>query len=212
MTLDFFNFFSIFTSVFALVNVYLYFKGFARNGKAFKIFTLNLALVTVIQISAFVIGKVFHQPNLFLSHLYFIVQFIFLSWFYSLLLKSVWPRGILILGLLLIGYQYIDDSELFFRYNAMGMATSHIIIVVYAVLFLYRSLNGSKIFVTATIGIFLYLLSSALIFASGNLVFNFSENTMFTLINVNRVLTLVYHILIFTEWYKNFRSKSLNPA
>ncbi len=87
------------------------------------------------------------------------------------------------------------------------MAITHAMIVLYAVSHFYKSLNSKGQFVIVNVGIFLYLLSSALIFSAGNLVFNFSEEMNFILINTNRVLYLVFQILIFAEWYRNYRTR-----
>jgi len=146
------------------------------------------------------------ESNLFLSHYYFIIQFILLSIFYVELLKYKWIYVILGLSICLLGYQYITDEDLYFKYNALGMFFTQIIIVVYALLYMYQSLTGSKEFTIVNVGIFMYLLASALIFASGNLIFNIDVPESFSnlLLDINLILFLVYQILIFIEWWKNY--------
>jgi uncharacterized membrane protein len=109
----------------------------------------------------------------------------------------------------MVAYQFVIDPELFFRYNSIGASVMQSIIIIYSLIFFYRSISGTSEFLIVNIGIFLYLLSSALIFVSGNVVLDLdiSEDTRFLLINVNRVLILVFQILIFVEWRKNYFRK-----
>lgn len=112
---------------------------------------------------------------------------------------------------LFLGYQYASDSNMFFRYNAIGIAITQILLVVYSVVYFYHSLRGKVKFIIVNIGLLLYLISSTLIFASGNLVFNvnISESMNFLLVNLKRVLYFIFQILIFIEWRKNYYKKTL---
>ena len=134
-------------------------------------------------------------------------QFVLLSLFYFQLLKNKLILYLIPAIVALIGIQFILDPSLFFRYNPVGIVITQIILVLYAILYLYQSLSGKKPFIIINAGILFYLLSSTLIFASGNLVLDLdiSQNTRFILINVNRVFILLLQILIFTEWYRNYR-------
>ncbi len=207
--MDFFLILSYITTLYGLVNATLYLKSLIRDNRALRFFTLYLIIIGIIQLASIVIGKVFHQPNLFLSHFYFISQFVLLTLFYNELLQFKRIKVVLWGVLLFIGYQFISDPEIFFRYNPLGMAITNAIIVVYAILYFYKSLTASRGFIIVNIGVFFYLLSSTLIFASGNLVLDLglSEKMNFYLINVNRVLYLLLQILITLEWYRNYRRK-----
>ena len=194
-------------TIFYAVNTTLYLKGFIRNNKAFKLFAIYLIAILIIHSLTFFIGKVLHKPNLFLSHFYFIIQFVLLSLFYAELLRTQIIRGLLLLCLGLLTIQYIVYPEIFFEYNAIGMSITQALLVLYSIIYFYRSLGLGKEFIIVNVGIFFYLLSSTLIFASGNLVLNLdiSTETKFTLINVNRSLIFIYQLLIFIEWYRNYR-------
>jgi hypothetical protein len=151
--------------------------------------------------------KVFeYETNLFLSHWYFILQFILLSLFYRELMNYKWIYYILGLFLIFLGYQYISDPGLYSRYNALGMVISQIVLVAYALLYMYKSLSEQREFTIVNTGIFVYLIASSLIFASGNLVFNIEVPVAFSdlLANINVVLFFAFQILIFVEWWKNY--------
>jgi len=202
--------FLILITIFILIiNVYLYFKGFVKNNKAFKIFTLYLLLTGVIQVITLYVGKILHKPNLFLSHFYFVLQFVFLSFFYSKLLKTKLVIYVLIPILGFLTWQYVNSLDLFFKYNAIGISITQGILIIYSILYLYICLQGESTFLIINVGLFLYLVSSTLIFASGNLVFNLSisDSMNFILINTNRILYFLFQILIFIEWRKNYYKK-----
>lgn len=194
------------TIYFSLFYPLLYIKGFSKYNKAFKIFTIYLVCIGIIQISSQIAISIFKGSNLYLSHFYFISQFILLSFFYFQLLKYRWIFMItgLILGIVI--FQFINDPGIFYRYNPLGMTITQGILVVYSLLYFYKSLSGKSEFLIVNVGVFFYMLSSALIFASGNLVFdaNISESFTEVLIRSNLILFLVFQILIITEWWKNY--------
>lgn len=204
---EFWKILADFTIYFSLVYPLLYLKAFAKNNRAYKIFTIYLIVVGLIALLMYLVIKLFeYQSNLFLSHWYFILQFVLLSLFYRELLKFKWIYYILALSLFFLGYQYVSDPGLYNRYNALGMVSTQIVIVFYALLYMYRSLSAKKEFTIVNIGIFVYLMASSLIFASGNLVFNIEVPVEFSdlLANINTVLYLAFQILIFVEWWKNY--------
>ena len=208
---NFFWVFGIITTLFLIFNTLFYLICFKKKKKVFRIFCLYLILMSGVQILSIFIGKVLHKPNLFLSHFYFISQFLILSFFYYHLLKSKIVFLIIIPVFLFLGYQYLFDHSLVNKYNVIGIALTQLILMIYSILYLYRSLNGEAEFLIVNIGLFLYLISSTLIFASGNLVFNekISEALNFLLVNLKRILYFVFQILIFIEWRKNYYKKTL---
>jgi len=192
-----------------IINIFLYFKSFIQEGKAFKIFTIYLLLICLVQLATMFVGKILHKPNLFLSHFYFVIQFVFLSFFYKELLKNKLILLVLIPVFGFLMYQYIDDSSLFYRYNAIGISITQGVVIIYSIVYLYKCLQGQSSFLIVNVGLLLYLVSSTLIFASGNLIFNLniSESMNYLLINTNRILYFLFQILIFIEWRKNYYKK-----
>ncbi|WP_339697494.1 hypothetical protein [uncultured Marixanthomonas sp.] len=195
-----------------VINTILFFKSFTYNGKAFKIFTYYLLLISIIQVISYLL-HLFTDYNLYMSNVYIIVQFAVLTLFFRELLnlKILLYIGILVLAFL--GYQYVSDFSLFLKYNSVGIALTQGIITVYALLYFYFSLTkkDSK-FLLINLGIFLYMISSSLILASGNLVFNFdliSKEDYILLLTLNSVFYIIFQILVFIAWYGNFRKKTI---
>lgn len=196
-----------FTTFFSLFYPLLYLRSFVSQNKAFKIFTLHLILIGILQIAQVYVIKVLKmESNLFLSHYYFILQFILLSLFYYQLLRFKWIYVLLAITMVFLAYQYIDNPALYYRYNTFGMIVTFLVIILYALLYLYKSLQGKMQFTIANIALFIYLSSTVLIFASGNLAFDLeiSPEMYRLLFDLNQYLFLAFQILIFVEWWKNY--------
>ena len=189
----------------------LYGKNFTKKGKAFLFFSLYLLAVSIIQCLSYYVVRIKSEPNLFLFHYYFISQFLFLSLFYYYLIRRKWIIITIVFVLGILGYQYIDNPSLYYQYNAIGLAITQIVLVLYTIIHLYNSLSQNSDFVIVSSGLLMYLLSSIIIFASGNLVFdlNISEEVSRLLNDLNAVLYLVFQVLVLIEWWRNYRPKKV---
>jgi hypothetical protein len=196
-----------------LVNTIQFFKGFSNNGKAFKIFAIYLGSIFLIQISASVL-KSLSINNLFLSHFYFILQFILLSIFYlNLNLNEIQKKNIKIglfftLSLLII--QYCFDSSQFFKFNLFEIFITSFLIIIYTVFYLYNLLDQKeKKFYYVNLGILIYLFGSTVFFLAGDLLTLNALRFEISIWVLNALLFVVYQILIFVEWKKNFSLKEI---
>ena len=186
----------------------LYLTGFSRNSKAFKYFTIYLLIIGIIQISMQTyILVTMGESNLFFFIYYFVLQFIMLSLFYKELLGYKWINWITATILLFIGYQYITEPYMYFKYNPIGSSITQLIIVGYSLFYFYKSLTGKREFLIVNIGLFFYLLSSLLIFAAGNLVLNdtIPDYVPNLLNHSNLALYFILQVLIVVEWFRNYR-------
>lgn len=187
----------------------LYLKGFAKNGRAFKVFTIYLVVIAIVQVSmkSYKLVTETGVSNLFFFIYYFVLQFVFLSLFYKELLRYKWIHILTAITLIFIGFQYVSEPSLYFKYNPIGSSITQIIIVLYTLLYFYKSLSGKRKFLIINVGLFFYLLSSLLIFASGNLVLNdaIPKSISKILSNFNLVFYFIFQILIIIEWYRNYR-------
>jgi len=194
------------------INLLLYYKSYSTNkNKAVKLLTYYLAITLLIQLST----KILHYykaPNLFLSHIYFLSQFICLSFFYKLLLfdrvKQAYVKHITIIILAFVIISFIIDGSLIFKFNLFEIIITSLPLIIYSILLLYKLISiKSNSFIYINIGVLFYLLSSTLIFLSGNLINNLPGifNTITWLANVT--LYLLFQLFIFYEWYKNLHVK-----
>ena len=198
--------FTIYFSAFLAV---LYLIGFLNKKKPYQVFTLYLVAIGIVQIFSEYLIKSGSDSNLHLFHYYFVSQFILLSLFYYYLIKKKWIIWVLLAVIGLLTYQYFDNPSLYFQYNAIGLAVTQIVLVLYTIIHLYNSLSQKNEFVIITTGLLIYLLSSIIIFASGNLVFdlNISKAVSRLLNDLNAILYLVFQIMVLIEWFQNYRKK-----
>ena len=66
----------------------LYFIGFSKQGKAYKIFTIYITVVLFIDFIASHLWDWFRVYNIFTVHFYDLLQFVLLSYFYDKLLQT----------------------------------------------------------------------------------------------------------------------------
>ncbi len=196
-------------------NLILFIKGFANQGKAYKIFTWYLGVVFTIQIISNIFMRM-NTNNLFLSHFYFIGQFILLSFFYITVLKEEFQKKLvkagLVIGLLALSIQYAYDTSLFFKFNLFEIFITSFLLIIYATIHFYNMLNEKKEFYYVNVGLLIYLLGSTILFFVGNLTAVLSPKmSLFTWI-LNALLIIINQFFILIEWKKSFYKKEINTA
>lgn len=196
-------------------NLILFIKGFANQGKAYKIFTWYLGVVFTIQIISNIFMRM-NTNNLFLSHFYFIGQFILLSFFYITLLKEEFQKKLvkagLVIGLMALSIQYAYDTSLFFKFNLFEIFITSFLLIIYATIHFYNMLNEKKEFYYVNVGLLIYLLGSTILFFVGNLTAVLSPKmSLFTWI-LNALLIIINQFFILIEWKKSFYKKEINTA
>ncbi len=197
-------------SGFLLVNTILYVRAYNKS-VSLNIFTLYLLVTLIIQLLfnyMFLIGK----TNLFLSHFYFIFQFTLLSLFYRALFKKNRHKRIVetvfVCVLIILAIQYINNPMLYYKFNLLEIILTSLSIVTFSVMYFYNTLTEKMQCMYLNYGIFIYLLTSTLIFCSGNFVTSSNASLNKLLWFINSLLFVVYQILIFTQWYKSLKSKT----
>jgi len=148
--------------------------------------------------------------NLHLSHYYLVTQFILLSLFYYHLYKNKIQKKITLSILLVVVSVLIVQSylnpDLLYKFNLLEILCTSLTLVLFSVIQFYNSLSETKKFTYVNSGIFIYLLSSTLIFCSGNIMTELDPSINKLVWFMNVVLYLVYQLLITFEWYQNFRN------
>ncbi len=186
-----------------IINCILFIKGFSTNGKTFKIFTLYCVAMFAVQMVSRITGKM-HINNLFLSHFYFILQFIILSFFYYYLLKENFQKRIIsicfVVCLALLFIHYAVDWSLFYQFSLFEIFITSLPLLIYATFHLYNLLNKEKEFYYINIGLLIYLFGSTIVFLSGNLLLSLHSTFAFNvIIELNVYLYIVYQLFILYE-------------
>lgn len=182
------------------INCVLLLKGFSTNGKPFRIFTVYSLAMFLVQLASHIMVKM-HMTNLLLSHFYFGLQFLILSFFYYSLLREKLQRkaiiGLLVLCFSLLIIQYSLDWNLFFKFNLFEIFITSLPLIIYATFHLYNLLNEKKRFYYINIGLLIYLFGSTIVFLTANLLLSLHYEMGFEKIySLNVYLYVVYQLLI----------------
>lgn len=192
-----------------ILNTLVFIIYYNKKDKALKYFIMYLILCLFIQLFSSFLSAVIIN-NLFLSHYFFIGQFLFLSLFYSKLyhfkkFKFLNYSFIFVVVLSLILY-LSNFPETLKKWNVIEISITSIPLLIYSFFFFLKKVddNKDKKYIYFNAGYFLYTLCSTLIFTLGNIG---TRELKFYVWQFNAILYLIFQVMILVEWYKNFRKK-----
>lgn len=142
--------------------------------------------------------------NHYLSHLFFIPQFIILSFFYKSLFKKNQKKivnAVLLIVMSILIIQYFINPELFLTYNPLEVLLTCSPIVAYTILHLYNSLTKKGELMYINTGILFYISFTTLLFIlykfinSTNISFNRQPIYL-----INKILVIGYMLLFLVEY------------
>ena len=192
-----------------ILYAYSYLKG--NKSKAIKYLVIYLTFSFCFAVAMEII-IIFHEQlniiknNLFLTHYFFIFQFIFLSLFYNQLFTKKQKKYqiiITILGFLILFVQYALNRDLYYKFNLLEILITSLPLVVYSIFHLYNSLSKSGKYMYINAGILIYLSVSTLIFILGNLLITIDISLASHMWILNRLFYTIYLALFLIEWKKS---------
>ncbi len=206
----FFFFISLSGLFFLFFNTFLFIRKKEIHKDLSKVFLLYLVSLSLIELACHIIGILKPNSNFFISHFYFIFQFTFLSYLYSKLIRDkLFNKLIAVVyfsQILILGYMYVSNPSLFWKFNEYEIIATSLILVFYALYFIYKEIDKVHYYYNFSIGLILYLLCSVSIFLNGNLEFVLIENPHIDIWIFNTIFYIVFQFMIFRE-YAFFNSK-----
>jgi hypothetical protein len=183
----------------------LYFIGFFKKGKAYKIFTIYISGVLLIDFISSNLWIWFKIYNVFMQHFYELFQFILLSYFYSLLLKTKTQLYTVYLILIILPVfllsRYLLNPTLFFEYNLMESYLTTIPLIIYATMHLYNNLGEKSDFYYVNLGLLFYLFTSTFIFLLYKLITVLNLDVFSdVMVDINIVLQYIKFGFFFYQW------------
>ena len=184
----------------------LYLIGFLKKGKAYKIFTIYLIGVLSIDFVSSHLYRWFRIYNVFMHHFYELFQFVILSYFYSLLLKTkqqLYTVYILLIVLpVFLLARYLFNPSLFFEYNLFETYLTTMPLIIYSSMHLYNNLGEKSDFYYSNLGLLFYLFTSTFIFLFYRLlvVFEIEDHINDLMININITLQYIKFAFFFYQW------------
>lgn len=196
-----------------LINTIIYSIGFSQKGKAYRSFVLYLFSLFIIQTLTEVCATN-NINNHFIATYYLFIPFIVLSLFFYYLFSDIdsWKKNSVLYATPLIAVclivQYCMHPNLYYEFNSPGLLITTCALIVYAVMYLFELLSKQLAFHYVTIGIFIYFISSLLIFVSATSIVSFNQEISNFIWNINALLFIVYQLLILWEWKQTFYLKA----
>lgn len=184
----------------------LYLIGFFKHGKAYKIFTIYLIGVLSIDYVSSNLYSWFRIYNVFMHHFYELFQFVILSYFFSLLLKTkaqLFTVYILLIVLpIFLLSRYLINPNLFFEYNLFETYLITMPLIIYSSMHLYNNLGEKSEFYYGNVGLLFYLFTSTFIFLFYRLlsVFDLEEKINDLMVNLNITLQFIKFGFFFYQW------------
>jgi len=195
-----------------ILNCILYFKSYPNFWKPFKFFTLYIFSHTVVEIGMRTLSF-YKLNNHFMTHIYFVMQFLFLSlFFYELIEKRIQKK--IILNYMLVCFsalilQYVFNPVLFFKFNLLEIFITTFPLIIYATFYLFEMLEKKKEFYMITIALIVYLFGSTIVFLFGNILNNINFNFSKFFWSLNTILYLLFQVIVLIEWLRNYSKKPL---
>ena len=141
-----------------------------------------------------------------MQHFYELFQFVILSYFFSLLLKT---RAqlltvyilVIVLPIFLLS-RYLINPNLFFEYNHLEPYLTTMPLIIYSSMHLYNNLGEKSDFYYSNLGLLFYLFTSTFIFLFYRLlvVFEIEDHINDLMININITLQYIKFGFFFYQW------------
>ena len=141
-----------------------------------------------------------------MQHFYELFQFVILSYFFSLLLKT---RAqlltvyilVIVLPIFLLS-RYLINPNLFFEYNHLEPYLTTMPLIIYSSMHLYNNLGEKSDFYYSNLGLLFYLFTSTFIFLFYRLlvVFEIEDHIDDLMININITLQYIKFGFFFYQW------------
>ncbi|KYH07033.1 MULTISPECIES: hypothetical protein [Chryseobacterium] len=194
-----------------LINLAVYCIGFSGGGKAYTYFISYLAWILLCEIVFYVLNSQ-KINNLFFSHYYLIGQFLLLGLFFHEIVTEKYQkktaRTLLIIIPVVLVIQYIIYPEKYYVFNLFEIFVTSYSIIILALFHLYNILDTQKKYNYISLGLLLYLISSTVIFLSGNLYTVMNRKLHKEIWVFNVVMFIVYQIFILID-YLSSRKKNV---
>lgn len=190
--------------LFLFFNTFLFLRKKEIHSQVSKVFLGYLVSLCVIETACNIIGILKPNSNFFISHFYFIFQFTFLSYLYYTLFESEFFKKTIIIiyisQIIVLAYMYYIDTSLFWKFNHYEIIATSLILVFYALYFIYKEFDKVHFYYNFSIGLILYLLCSISIFLYGNLELVLLEDPYIDIWIFNTIFYILFQFMILREY------------
>ena len=189
---------------FLFFNTFLFLRKKEIHKHVSKVFIIYLVSLCIIETACHIIGILEPNSNFFISHFYFIFQFTFLSYLYYTLFESKsFKKTIIVIyisQIIVLAYMYYTDASLFWKFNHYEIIATSLILVFYALYFIYKEFDKVHFYYNFSIGLIMYLLCSISIFLYGNFELVLLEDPYIDIWIFNTIFYIIFQYMILREY------------
>lgn len=190
------------STVLLMINIIL-FSFLAVKTKVHLHFIIVMYLLTIFIIQNYGGWLAFKGVhNLFGTHYYFILQLLWLAYFYYKICDSEYQKKIIrfsTLGcLIILAFQYALKPELYYMYNELEIFLCSYLLIIFSLFHFYNKLGTNKKFIFFNIGLFVYMFGSTVLFLLGNLAIFLTLGKI--TVELNKIMYTLFQLFILTEW------------
>ncbi len=189
---------------FLICNTILFFSNKKVREKTKKLFLWYLFSLCIVEITCHIIGFLSFGNNFFISHFYFYFQLIFISLLYKDLIANQTIKKIilivLVLQTLILAGMYFKNPNSFWEFNVYEIISISLILIIYALYYIFSNLSTEHNYFNFSIGLVLYLACSITIFSSGNLELVLCKEPFIDIWIFNIIFYLIFQIFILKEF------------
>jgi hypothetical protein len=193
------------------INVILYSISHNQFSKimAYKLIYIYLWLSLIITVTTEIMFA-YKENNHYLSHFYFLFQFILFTYFYLNLFKNktqkIYVKTIFVIVISILTIQYLLNPLGLFYFNLLEVLLTSFPLISYSIIHLYNSLvkKGSYLYLNAAM--LVYLSASTLIFFLSNYLTGLDKKIVINIWHILEILYVLFLIIILLEWKNSFSS------
>lgn len=187
------------------INSVLFLKFRKAKDIVYSYIMYYLIVQFLVELCCNIIGILYPNKNFFLSHYYFVIQFIVLSLFFYQVFKNKLLKRIVYINLgivlFILCFQYYKTPSLYWEFNNFEIGVTSILLILYSIVYFFENLKESYKYHFFCYGLTFYLMSSCLIFLTGNTQLVFMNEPVYLDIWIfNSLFFILFQIFIYKEW------------
>lgn len=196
--------------IISLIGLFLLIRNFIffflyRKGQdvAYKIMMIFLGLDSLNEIICNIYGLTCPGENLIMSHTHYHLQFLFASLLYYNLITTGFRKIIVLVTILFYVftfYFYYNNPAIIFAINAKEVFLISLILIFYALYYLYTIIDKEQRYVYFSVGLIMYLLCSSVVFFSGDIELILCEKPYIDIWVFDSIFIIIYQLLIYKDW------------
>jgi hypothetical protein len=188
-----------------ILNALLFCLKIKDKESSYKLLTAFLILDAFSEIICNVTGITNPGTNLILSHAHYHLHFIFFSLIYYNLLSVKFKKPMIVTAIILylsLAYFYAANPQMVYNISPQETLAISIILILYALVYLFETLGKQKRYYYLSLGLILYLTCSSIVFFAGTLneELILFERPYVDVWVFNSLFFIIYQLLIFKEW------------